>query len=288
MIRSLSDPLGSRPLARTAAQVSAAVDALEVRVGAPPPEPGWTRCAEIDAGFVSRWERAAADALPGWYGTAGDPRTASAFVLHWYASIPGRTGAAVFRQARRVPRLDRDALAFRLAAGSPIPVATALLDDRFWCLPGDPDIADPAATVVADEAELAAVLRAQVRGHADEFLAGYRPGSRLPHRALLGAFFDALDTGVWRGGGGSPSGRDAHAVATLLGEAALVLPGGTPEFAEPSTLHPFHDDLDRGWLSRRRLSCCFYYRVSADNTACSTCPRTSATERARRYAGLPG
>ncbi|MHA6795205.1 (2Fe-2S)-binding protein [Pseudonocardia bannensis] len=272
-------------VAETAARVSAAVEGLDVHVGPGPSADGWTRCSDVDTAFVARWEAETLAALPGWYGGT-HPTTASAFVLHWCASLPGLTGAAFFRHARRVPVLDRAALAFRRDPGNPIPVATALLDERFWCLPDDPAAGDPGATVVGDVDALAAVLRAQIRTHADEFLAGYAPGRPLPRRALLGAFFDGLDTGLWRSENGVTACGDPLTMTATLREAGLVLPGGTPEFAEPSALHPFTDALGRVWLSRKRTSCCYYFKVSGDGSACSTCPRTSPAERARRYADL--
>ncbi|WP_214367886.1 (2Fe-2S)-binding protein [Pseudonocardia sp. H11422] len=275
----------SSAVAETAARVSAAVEGLDLHVGPAPAADGWTRCSDVDAGFVARWEADTAAALPGWYGGT-HPTTASAFVLHWCASLPGLTGAAFFRHARRVPVLGRAALAFRRGPGNPIPVATALLDERFWCLPDDPAAGDPAATVVGNVDALAAVLRAQIRGHADEFLAEYVPGRPLPRRALLGAFFDALDTGVWRGADGLTTCRDRLAMTATLREAGLVLPGGTAEFPEPTALQPFVDGRGRVWLSRKRTSCCYYFKVSGDGAACSTCPRTSPAERAQRYADL--
>jgi hypothetical protein len=279
------------PLADSAAHVRAVVEGLALHAGAAAhtllrTEPGWTRCSEVDAAHLAGWEAATAAALPGWYGAGADPTTASAHVLHWYAAVAATAAAALFRHARRVPRLDRAAVAFRCPAGTLIPDATALLDDRFWCLPADPDAGHPDATVVTDEAALAAVLRAQVRAHAEDFLAGYVPSARLPRRARLGAFFDALDTGVWRGADGTTACAGPAEAGALLAEAALVLPGRTPEFADATTLQPFHDDRDRLWVTRRRVSCCFYYRVSPDGSACSTCPRTGARERARRYAEL--
>ncbi|MFC5994874.1 (2Fe-2S)-binding protein [Pseudonocardia hispaniensis] len=274
-------------LAETAARVSAAVEGLDIRFGSAdvPAEPAWTRCSAVDADFLADWERAAAADLLRRYG-ATHPTTAAAYVLHWYAKIPGAVGAALFRHARRIPRLDRDALAFHRAPDDPAPSGAALLDERFWCLPDDPAAEDPAATVVPDETTLAAVLRSQVRIHADAFLADYGPGVPLPRRARLGAFFDGLDTGIWRAADGGTRCADPAAATMVLGDAALVLPGGTPEFPDASTLHLLHDNRARPWLSRRRVSCCFYFKVSPDGSACTTCPRTPAAERAQRYAEL--
>jgi hypothetical protein len=132
---------------------------------------------------------------------------------------------------------------------------------------------------VPDDAALAAVLRAQVRAHADWFLSWYRPGARLARRNLLGAFFDGLDCGLWSGAGPDPAAR-----ARVLGDAAAVLPGETTEFADASTLYLLTDARGRTHLSRRRISCCHYYRIEPEGTACFTCPRTPADDRPRRAA----
>ena len=154
-----------------------------------------------------------------------------------------------------------------------------MLDSRFWCLPSDPEAPHPDAEVVSSEAELAAVLRSQVRAHADDFLAGYVGGAKLARRHLLGAFFDGLDTGVWYGG--SPQ---VEAAAEVLRLGAMVLPGSTPEFAEGSTVYRLTDARGREQLSRRRVGCCYYYKVTESGEACATCPRVNDTERVERYA----
>jgi hypothetical protein len=170
----------------------------------------------VDAAFVTRWEQAVAAQHVKDFGRS-HPTTATGYVLSWYARIPGALGGALFRLARRVSRLDRAAVAFRLGAEAH-PEAYALLDTRFWCLPTDPAADHPDATVTPDGAALAAVLRAQVREHADAFLAQHPTRRRLPRRALLGAFTDGVDTGLWLGG-------DATA-ERLLPDAALALPAG--------------------------------------------------------------
>lgn len=265
------------PLHATAARVDDALGWVRVRVGLPPDAAGWTRCADVDAAFLADWERWMAAGLGRLYGRT-HPMTASGFCLDSYAGIPGQLGGAMFRLARRVPRLDRAALAFSCGPDAPRPDGVALLDLRFWCLPGDPDAAHPDATAVADDDALAAVLRAQVRAHADEFLAGYRGGARLPRRGLLGAFLDGLDTGVWYGG--DPA---AH---TLPAEGCTVLPGGTAEFRDASSLHVLVDALERTHVSRRRVGCCYFFKVADGGRACATCPRVDDAERARRYAEI--
>ncbi|QJY48318.1 (2Fe-2S)-binding protein [Pseudonocardia broussonetiae] len=269
------------PLHSSVERLDAAIGWLAVRVGLPEEAadgPAWVRCTDVDAAFLAGWEERMAGTVTRTCGRT-HPMTVSGFCLDGYAGLPGQVGGALFRLARRVPRVDRASLAFRCDPEEHHPDGIALLDPRFWCLPGDPDADHPAATVVADEAELAAVLRTQVRAHADEFLAGYRGGARLPRRGLLGAFYDGLDTGVWFGG-------DPEDVASVA-EAAAVLPGGTVEFAAPSSLYRFVDVQDREHISRRRVGCCYYFKVADDGLACSTCPRVDDAERVQRYSQLP-
>jgi hypothetical protein len=260
------------PLAGSAAVVAAALG-LPVRCGPPGPDdgPGWTRCADVDAAYVAGWERAVAAGHVREYGLS-HPTASAAYVLGWYAGVPAMLGGALFRATRRVPRLDRDALAFRRGPEE-YPDAVALLDGRFWCLAADPDASRPTATVVEDESALAAVLRAQVRAHADAFLAGH-PFRPLPRRALLGAFTDGLDTGLWL------AGDDDR----LLPDAALALPGPT---LPASTLQVLVDGRGRRHLDRRTLSCCYYFKVDPDAGPCGTCPRIPPDERLRRLTSLP-
>lgn len=133
---------------------------------------------------------------------------------------------------------------------------------------------DVDAAVIADWEHRAA--RAQVRAHADDFLATYRPGARLPRRDLLGAFFDGLDTGFWSDASSGPMLVDSVAIART------VVPGGTPEFVDPSSLYVIEDATGTPHLTRCRVSCCNFYRVSQDGEACTTCPRTTHDERRRR------
>ena len=143
---------------------------------------------------------------------------------------------------------------------------------------GRPGAGHPDATVVADEAALAAVLRAEVRGHADAFLATYPAHGRLPRRALLGAFTDGVDTGLWLGGDPAPD--------RLPAEAALVLPAGSSPLPA-STIAVLVDGRGRRHVDRRTLSCCYYFKVDPAAGPCGTCPRIPAAERLRQLTELP-
>lgn len=268
------------PLTATAAAADALNEWLHVRFGRPDDVAGWTGCADVDAEFLAAWEERIEGYVARAYGRS-HPMTVSGYALDWYAGIPGLVGGACFRLARRVPRLDRDALAFRCHPDDQYPDGVALLDQRFWCLPDDPDAGHPDATAVDDEATLARLLRAQVRGHADDFFRAYAGRARLPRRHKLGAFFDGLDTGVWYGG--DPGVGAAPEVLRL---GATVLPGGTAEFGDQSSIHLLTDERGRTHLSRRRIGCCYYFKVADDSRACTTCPRLDDAARAARYAEL--
>ncbi|MGH3616062.1 MAG: (2Fe-2S)-binding protein [Pseudonocardia sp.] len=253
-----------------------------VRLGLPAEEPGWVRCVDVigDAVFLRRWQADVGGAL----GTEHEmvpPITSATYVLSWYAAIPAFMGAVSFRLDRRVPRLAPEALGFHRHQREHRPDGIALLDGRFWCLPDDPAAEDPVATVVADEQVLAAVLRGQLRAHADAFLVGYDPGVRLPRRALLGVFFDALDGAIWA------AGKRIGCEGAGVRDAAIVLPGGTPEFGDGSALYRLVDARGREHVSRRRVACCYYYRLSGAEGACFTCPRTTDEERVIRAAEWP-
>ena len=270
-----SSPASIQPLRRTAERLDAVHDWLTVTTHKSVPE-GWLRCADVDASFMAQWERQAAASQLRYDGRS-HPTAAASYALGWYADIASRIGGMCLLLERRVPRLGRDVLGFRRHPDDYYPDAVTFLDSRFWCLPDDPDAAHPDATVVADEAALGAILRADVRAHADDFLATYRPGARLPRRDLLGAFFDGLDVGFWRDD--TSTGPTLESSLTL---ARTVLPGRTPEFSDPSSLYVVEDADGGEHLTRCRVSCCNYYRVSEVGETCTTCPRTTDEERRRR------
>jgi hypothetical protein len=267
---------GSHPLAATVERASDAHDWLSIVLGQPS-QPGWRRCSSVDNAAIAEWETTVAQGHRELFGRT-HAMAAASYVLTWYADIASSVGALCFLLDRRVPRLDPGRLAFhRSQVGYPDTIA--VLDPRFWCLPTDADADHPDATAVADEDALARMLRGQVRAHADQFLATYRPGARLPRRTLLGAFFDGLDCGF------SPSRTGRVSPEEVIATARRVLPGATDEFTEASSYYLAADPTGRQHLARRRVSCCYYFKVG-DDGACTSCPRTSDAERAVRLADL--
>ncbi|PZF83822.1 (2Fe-2S)-binding protein [Jiangella anatolica] len=270
----MTDYAGAHPLARTLGRASRAHDWLGLTLSPGRVPDGFVRTSDVDESYVTTWEAAAVAGQVTEYGRS-HPLTTSGYVLGWYADVVSVTAARCFFVDRRVPRLGRESLAFRCHPEHPYPDDVAVLDPRFWCLPCDDAAAHPDATVVDDEAALAAVLRAEVRAHADAFLATFRTGARLPRRHLLGAFFDGIDSGFWLHTS-ALAATEEQVVAT----ARTTLPGGADHFADPSSYYTVVDDRGRSHLTRRRISCCFYYKVADDGLPCTTCPRTSDADRA--------
>lgn len=71
----------------------------------------------------------------------------------------------------------------------------------------------------------------------------------------------------------------------MVAEGAVALPGGCAEFGA-SSLYRFVDARDREHVARRRVGCCYYFKVTDDGRACSTCPRVDDAERVQRYSEI--
>lgn len=251
------------PLAESITRASTLQSDVEVRFGLPVDGGDWVVCSDL-LGEPERFDNWRKD-LAGWlieeYGSAPDQTTAG-YVMGWYLHVPGLLAGLLFHTSRRVPSLRPTDLAFRISdEGRPDVNGIALLSDDFVCLPDDPAGNHPAATVVADEAALAAMLRARFAAHAAQFVSSYGPTVRLGRRMLWAAATDALDKGAWL------AGRLCGDEATGVADAAMILPDKLAPFTSASTL--FTED---GEWTRRRQSCCFHYAVPGEEV-CETCPR---------------
>ncbi|NIJ10108.1 hypothetical protein FHU38_000452 [Saccharomonospora amisosensis] len=249
-------------------RVAARPTRIEVRADAT--GDGWRRCSDLlaDPGGFSRWRDALADWLRARYRIAGPApgRTTACYVTAWYLRAPAYVAALLLHQERRVPSLRPEALALRTAPhGRPELTGVAVLDDSFYCLPLDPGAGRPEATVVADERQLASVLRARYIAHAARFVHAFGRVSPLGTHTLWAAATDALDTCLWWAG--ADSGDEGAGVA----EAALVLQSRFPPLTSPSTLRSSGGTPDRSW-TRRRESCCFTYLLPGRGE-CEGCPR---------------
>ncbi|MFJ6670135.1 (2Fe-2S)-binding protein [Actinosynnema sp. NPDC091369] len=250
------------PVARSLARVSL-YEGFELRFGLPAERGDWVLCSELmgEPERFDGWRKALAEWLREQYGEAPD-RTTAGYVMSWYLSVVGVLGGLLFHTARRVPSLRPEDVAVRVAAeGRPHVVGVALLTDDFACLPDDPEGNHPAATVVADETALAALMRARFAAHTARFVASFGPTVRLGRRMLWAAATDALDSAAWTAG--QLCGDETGGVM----DSALLLPAKLDPFTSASTLRA----TGTGW-TRRRESCCFHY-VLPNAEACATCPR---------------
>jgi hypothetical protein len=244
--------------------------------------PAWLRCADLidrPAGLAD-WAARTRQWLRADYGEAPD-RTVAGYLLGWYLGVPAATGAILFHTVRRVPELRPADLAFALDTPRPQPTEVALLAPTFGCLPDDPAAELPGATVVADEAALAELLRARFVAHAARFVPAFAAAINIPdgifagrlrlgRRTLWAAATDALDVALW------VAGRDCADEAAGVADAALVLPAAHPPLTSASTLRPAVSAAERTpdtrWI-RRRESCCFHYVLRDGAGECRTCPR---------------
>jgi len=201
------------------------------------------------------------------------------YVLGWYAFLPGLLGGRCFARARRVPRLDAGALAFRRDADH-WPDAVALLDERFWCLPSDeaPATRRPSSSPTRPSWPVCCAPRCAPTPTPSSPATARAPG--CPVMACLARSSTASTRAC---AAATPPGRTPALPA--LADTARVLPGGTPEFADASTVGLLTDDHGRTHLIRTRVSCCYYDKLPGDHVACFGCPRTPDGEWAARAAG---
>jgi hypothetical protein len=194
LARLASPVTGAATLADSLARIDPLQDRTRLRSG---PQDGWRTCAEIlaDQAALRRWVDRTGISLLNDYGHAPE-RTGAAYVMAWYLSIPGFVAGMLFHHERRVPSLRPEHLAFTLGASRPEPQGTAVLSERFACLPGDPAAGRPGVDVVPDERVLAAVLRGRFAAHAARFVTIFGPIGRIDRRTLWGAATDAVDNAL--------------------------------------------------------------------------------------------
>ncbi|HEX5116639.1 MAG TPA: (2Fe-2S)-binding protein [Pseudonocardiaceae bacterium] len=270
----MTSTLPAAGLPSTIRDATAAQPDLALHAGAPAGD--WTDCADLlDGDRLAAWTERAADWLRAGYGEA-PARVVAGYLVGWYLTVPAKTGALLFRTARRVPLLGPADLAVRFDADAPGPAAVAVLRDEYACLPTDPAAGLPAARPMPDERTLAAVLRERYTAHATVFLRAFTAVDtpalgrhRLGRHALWAWATDALDGACWR------VGQSLDDEAGGARDAALVLPARIAPLTSASTLRP--DTRAGGW-TRRRESCCFHYVLERGMGTCATCPRVCTQE----------
>jgi hypothetical protein len=242
----------------------------ELRFGLPAETTGWVNCAELlaDADGFDRWRTGLADWLLDTYGEAPE-RTTAGYVMSWYLFVPAFLGASLFHHERRVPSLQPEHLAFRMAWPRPHPDGIAALSPTFACLPDDPAADTPQTIVVADEHALAALLRARYVAHAAGFFTAFASGVRFGRHTMWANATDALDSSLWY------AGRDAGDESAGVLDAGLVLAERFAPLTSATTLRSISGAGEVTCWTRRRESCCFHYLITDGGGACETCPRLS-------------
>ena len=102
----------------------------------------------------------------------------------------------------------------------------------------------------------------------------------LGHACLAATSWVRSSTASMADSGSASSARVAQ--QDFVAAARLVLPGENEQFVDGSSFHSVADDSGQEHLTRRRVSCCYYFKVAEDGSACTTCPRTSDAERVKR------
>lgn len=264
------------PIDELVTRLDAGITWLAIRRGMPD-SPGWVRCADVldDPVGLPGWLAAVTDGVTAMNSGAPPPLvTPASYLMAWYLDVPAYVGGLSFGLARRVPSLAPEELAVHLDPGG-WPDGVALLGRRFACLPDDPASEHPDADVVGDEAALAAVLRDRLTEHARAFHDAYWPDVKISSKQRWGTLTDVLDVALWSSG--PPRGDEELGVA----DAALVLDDVHPPLTSASRMYSLVDSHGRQRWTRRRESCCFYFRLP-NSTVCFTCPRVSDAERVAR------
>jgi hypothetical protein len=256
------------PLLATLARVAARERWLAVHPQVPLGEPGWRCAADLldrPAGLAEVVQEAAT-ALAVEHPSAGVAvrRTVAAGLLlvDWSWALAA-LGAGSLAHDRRVPELAPETVWLRWTDGRVAGIA--LTSRAITCAADDPAAGSTRATVAED---LEAVLRTELQRHLIRLHAalrgGDRPLLRLGPRTVWGAAGDGVATALRLQAGGCPDAAGVLAVAEQVlagaprswGRAGFVPAGG-------------------GQVTRRRTSCCLYYRLP-DTAPCVGCPRLAS------------
>ncbi|MFJ6792978.1 (2Fe-2S)-binding protein [Streptomyces sp. NPDC091268] len=260
-------------LSRTYRRLTAACEALDVRVAGAGPSGRGVSGAELAGGAEALDAFVAAEAARIRAGHGHEPRpdVAASRALHDYLWSVSLLMSGPWYLERRVPRIRPGEVRVDLSTGTfEIEARTS-----FACLPDDPHAAAPGARVVADEEALRAELRAAVADHVRPLLAAVGPRVRRRERALWGMAADDLVSGIWY------LGRVLDQEERAVREACELLPAAIAPFPGGADFRRLEGRDGRLHPTRTRLGCCMYYTLDAAR-ACATCPRTCDAERLRR------
>lgn len=187
----------------------------------------------------------------------------------------------VFLSASRVPDLSPAAISYTFADyGYPLDIT--FRTPRFTALPDDPVAGHPDVTVVADEAELCAVLQRELGGHIAGPLQamrarGARVGMGTIQRTAREACLSALCSAEAKLGRLAEMPADIAAIFRTGGAENPLLLRTLPVIAQNPT------GSGGRAASVELTTCCLRFRLPGRGT-CPACPNQPPDERARRMA----
>ncbi|MGV9270335.1 (2Fe-2S)-binding protein [Kitasatospora sp. NPDC003701] len=263
--------------------------ALRVHSAPPRTGDGWLSGADLLAGPDALRELIAHDARQGLarYGRPLRPDVAAGFGLHRFTWPAALLFTLPWFLERRVPLLTPGDVSIRRATGE-----LTARPGAFVCLPDDPAAGLPDARTVADEAALAAELRAALAGFLTPVLTAFRPAVRRSPRMLWAMATDAVVEGLWYVGGLlgeeeraraelsdllAPAPAAAHRPAAPRASEPPALPAPTACAPGASASFTPGAGFAAGGASgtdRARASCCLVYTVQPEEM-CGGCPRVT-------------
>lgn len=196
-----------------------------------------------------------------WPGSAPAATALTWKAYVYWLSLPAVLGWA---SARRVPLLQPTDVLVRFEDRRPLLTIGLRRSTTVAVLPGDPLALSglPEVRVVADEAELLAVLRdSLLDGHVTPMLAAIHTQVRLGPRTLLGSLASGVAHGVLRAADVLP-GSSAQCIRTLL--AAL-------DVADLVELVPGPN----GELTLQRRTCCLAFTLTKPKVCAGCCIRST-------------
>jgi hypothetical protein len=259
----------SSPLAQTLARLRFADPYLAVHLG-DPGAIGGASLASILEGDSPLLDTHLA-AMAAHYQT--DEREVLArFYLSGFTFHLAHFAVGAFVREQRVPILAPASLGLT-CNGIGFPIALALSQDQFFCLPRDGAVDYLAAMPVGDEDALRTQLRDQLVAACEPLIAALRQRARLGERALwiaaaetcAAALIDALPPGT-------STAAAVEAVQALVGDAA------SPLRAHPEIIAPPNREGVINRLGILGSDCCCMYRLP-DQPYCATCPHLPRAER---------
>lgn len=255
------------PLAATFERVRALNPYVEVHFGPPGAHDGRPALALFDANGQYLDECLAI--MSRKMGTT-DSTALARFFFRYYAWRLATVLVGPFVLERRLPTLDLGSLGLTMGDQGSV-VSVILRYPRFYCLPGDPDVDHPDASILPDLQTMRCRLRAGLVRVCEPLIDALRQRARVGARAFwiaaaescAGLLVDLLPAG-------SSDVLARAEVTALIGEPGSALR------AKPEILSLAANGVTG--LGMLGDDCCFNYKLAGEGY-CDSCPHRSREER---------